>query len=204
MPRGSAAASRATPAGEHGGTPVATPVATPAVEALKGDFGWALGVILRTYLRAAEEIVNDVPGGPRGYQVIASASQNVATNQGIMAAQLGIDRTVFTYLIDDLEAAGLVFRQPDPGDRRSRRVVATEAGRALWKARQNALAQVEANVLSTLGNDENAFKDLLQRVAVHAEHLDPLDQSDACTVVNELCTEETRRLQAQSEAAARG
>ncbi|GAA3730424.1 MarR family transcriptional regulator [Plantactinospora mayteni] len=157
---------------------------------LKDDFGWALGVIMRRYLRAAEEIVKDVPGGPRGYQVVASASQNLATNQGAMAAQLGIDRTVLTYLIDDLEAAGLVSRQPDPADRRSRRVVATEAGQALWQDRQAALASAEAEILRVLGRDESAFKELLQRVAIHADRLDPMQ--NACQVVEELHEQENR------------
>ncbi|MGI5152760.1 MarR family winged helix-turn-helix transcriptional regulator [Plantactinospora sp. CA-294935] len=161
-----------------------------AAELLKDDFGWALGVIMRRYLRAAEEIVNDVPGGPRGYQVVASASQNLATNQGAMAAQLGIDRTVLTYLIDDLEAAGLVSRQPDPADRRSRRVVATEAGKALWQDRQAALANAEAEILRVLGRDESAFKELLQRVAIHADRLDPMH--NACQVVEELNEQENR------------
>lgn len=155
-----------------------------AAELLKDDFGWSLGVILRRYLRAVEEIVVDVPGGPRGYQVINSAIQNLAVNQGAMAAQLGIDRTVLTYLIDDLEGAGLVARQPDPTDRRSRRVVATEAGLALWRDRQNAFAQTEADILSVLGGDQAAFKELLQRVAMHADRLDPVN--NACQVVEDL------------------
>jgi DNA-binding MarR family transcriptional regulator len=163
-----------------------------AADVLKDDFGWSLGVILRAYMRGVEEAVNDIPGGPRGYQVIASASQNLAANQGVMASQLGIDRTVFTYLIDDLEAAGLVSRQPDPADRRSRKVVATEAGRALWQDRRNALAHAEAHILSILGSEEPTFKDLLKRVAVYADRVDPLQ--DACQAVESLAKEEVRHL----------
>lgn len=167
-----------------------------AAELLKDDFGWALGVILRRYLRAAEEIVEDVPGGPRGYRVIASATQHLATNQGAIAAQLGIDRTVLTYLIDDLEAAGLVARQPDPADRRSRRVVATEAGQALWRDRQDALGRAEAEILAVLGADEAAFKELLQRVAIHADGLDPA--RNAGQVVAEVHEDNSRRQRRRS------
>ncbi|MFI6762432.1 MarR family winged helix-turn-helix transcriptional regulator [Micromonospora sp. NPDC050417] len=155
-----------------------------AADLLKDDFGWALGVILRRYSKAVEELLDDVPGGARGYQVVASASQNLAMNQGALGAQLGIDRTVLTYLIDDLEAAGLVSRQPDPSDRRSRRVVATEAGQTLWQDRRNALTTAETEILSVLGNEQPAFKELLQRVATHADRLDPLH--NACQVVEEL------------------
>lgn len=155
-----------------------------AADRLKDDFGWSLGVILRRYLRTADEILKDVPGGPRGFQVVASACQDLATNQGVMATQLGIDRTVLTYLLDDLEAAGLVTRQPDPADRRSRRVVATEAGQALWRERREALARAEAEILSVLGGEEASFKALLQRVAVHADQFDP--SHDACQVVEDV------------------
>jgi DNA-binding MarR family transcriptional regulator len=143
-----------------------------AADLLKDDFGWSLGVILRRYRSAEEEIVRDVPGGPRGYQVIASASQNLATNQAVMAAQLGIDRTMLTYLIDELEAAGLVSRQPDPQDRRNRRVTATGAGRALWRDRRCALVRAESEILAALGDEAPVFKRRLQRVAKHADHLD--------------------------------
>ncbi|MFK0044612.1 MarR family transcriptional regulator [Streptomyces sp. NPDC090741] len=40
-----------------------------------------------------------------------------------MATYLGIDRTVMTYLIDDLVTAGLVERRLNPADRRQRKIV---------------------------------------------------------------------------------
>ena len=36
-----------------------------------------------------------------------------------------------TYLLDDLEKAGLIERRPDPADRRARRIAATASGRRL-------------------------------------------------------------------------
>jgi DNA-binding MarR family transcriptional regulator len=194
MPSDPAPAVRATRSQEVGNQAVA--------ELLNDDLGWALGVILRRYLSAVEEIVKDVPCGPRGYQIVASASLNLANNQGVMAAHLGIDRTVFTYLVDELEAAGLVSRRPDPADRRSRRVVATEVGQALWRDRRSALAQAEADILSVLGGEKSAFKDLLQRVAVHAGQLD--SSQSACQVIEELCEDEGRRDGAQRKASKRG
>ena len=65
---------------------------------------------------------------PRGYQVLASAAQSTVGSQLALAQHLGIDRTVMTYLLDDLEAAGLIERRPDPADRRARRIVATRQG----------------------------------------------------------------------------
>ncbi|MCA2217820.1 MarR family winged helix-turn-helix transcriptional regulator [Jidongwangia harbinensis] len=151
----------------------APPDVQPAAGLLKDDFAWALGVILRRYLRAVDDIISDIPGGPRGWLVVANASQDLAANQVVMAAQLGIDRSVLTYLIDDLETAGLVARQLDPADRRNRRVVATDAGLALWKERREKMLRVEDEILATLGDRGPEFKELLQRVAVFADRLDP-------------------------------
>jgi DNA-binding MarR family transcriptional regulator len=155
-----------------------------AADLLKDDFAWALGVTLRRYLRAVEEIVTDIPGGPRGWLVVACASQDAAANQVVMAAQLGIDRSVLTYLIDDLETAGLVARQLDPADRRNRRVVATDAGLALWKERREAMLRAEDELLAVLGDRRHDFKELLQQVAVSADRLDPT--RNACEAVTGL------------------
>src|SRR5580692_8946995 len=99
-------------------------------DALADDLGWGLGTVFRAYVKAAHEAVADLPGGPRGYQVLAAAAQGTVGSQLALAQHLGVDRTVMTYLLDDLEAAGLIERRPDPSDRRARRLVATPHGRA--------------------------------------------------------------------------
>src|SRR6266849_3880866 len=71
--------------------------------ALDRDLGFTLGVVLRAYLKAANAVVCDIPGGPRGYQVIVAAIQHQADSQGALAQRLGVDRTVMTYLIADLD-----------------------------------------------------------------------------------------------------
>jgi DNA-binding MarR family transcriptional regulator len=160
------------------------PAEGAAAGLLKDDFAWALGTVLRRYLRAVDGIVDDIPGGPRGWLVIASASQDLAANQVVLAAQLGIDRSVLTYLVDDLEAAGLVARRLDPADRRNRRVVATDAGLALWKERRETMLRVEDEILAALGDRRQDFKELLQRAAVFADRLDPV--GDACRAVEDV------------------
>jgi DNA-binding MarR family transcriptional regulator len=97
---------------------------------LDGDLGWMLGVVFRSYVKASDHVLRDLPGGPRGYQIRTAADGEPPQNQGAMAGELGIDRTVLTYLIDDLERLNLVTRRPDPADRRSRLVVATDQDRA--------------------------------------------------------------------------
>lgn len=149
---------------------------------LDDDLGWMLGAVFRAYVRAAEEAVGDLPGGPRGYQVLTAACAEQPRNQGAIAADLGVDRTVLTYLIDELEGRDLVARRPDPADRRSRLITATTAGRAAWEARRQALRAAEAHLLGPLDRAGAAsFRRLLQELACGAQRQDPM--GDLCAVV---------------------
>src|SRR4030081_405988 len=111
--------------------PTPTPAAAGGAacgDAMAEDLGWALGVVFRGYVAAATAALAEVPGGPRGYQVIAAAARSDVSSQLALAHHLGIDRTVMTYMLDDLEAAGLIERRPDPADRRAHRGVVTPKG----------------------------------------------------------------------------
>jgi DNA-binding MarR family transcriptional regulator len=153
--------------------------------ALDQDLGFTLGVIFRAYLKAANAVVREIPGGPRGYQILVAAIQQQADGQGALAQRLGVDRTVMTYLIDDLEAAGLVARRADPVDRRSRHIVATTQGQQLGADIEQRLQAVEDHVLGALSTSERTtFRELLQRLAAQATALDPVDSP--CEVVSEV------------------
>jgi DNA-binding MarR family transcriptional regulator len=138
--------------------------------ALSSDLGWALGVLSRCYLKAVTATFADVPGGPRGYQVLAAAARDEHGSQLALAHHLGVDRTVMTYLLDSLAEAGLIERQPDPADRRARKIVATTQGQALLDELGARLRSAEDQVLAGLDNhaDQQAFRGLLQRLAMHA------------------------------------
>ena len=97
--------------------------------ALDGDLGWTLGVVFRAYVKATDAAVGDLPGSHRGYQILKAATEEAPESQSALCQRLGIDRTVMTYLLDDLERAELVARKPAPADRRTRLVVATDTGR---------------------------------------------------------------------------
>jgi DNA-binding MarR family transcriptional regulator len=83
-----------------------------------------------------------------------------------------------TYLLDDLEAEGLLTRQPDPVDRRARQVLITEKGtQALAEARER-LDKAEAQLLADLDPaEEQQLRTLLERVARTA-HRDANDPGD--------------------------
>lgn len=151
--------------------------------ALADDLGWSLGVVFRGYVAAANAAVAELPGGPRGYQVIAAAAQGEIGSQLALAHHLGIDRTVMTYLLDDLEAAGLIERQPDPVDRRARRVVVTAKGTRLLSSLDSRLQAAEANLLSALDPAAQAhFRAQLSTVAAHVNSFDPV--GDPCSLAD--------------------
>ena len=151
--------------------------------ALSDDLGWALGVVFRAYVKAANVAFSELPGGPRGYQVLASAARGKPGSQLELAHHLGVDRTVMTYLLDDLEKAGLIERHPDPRDRRARHIVATASGRERLDYLDRRMQAAELHVLAGLDSEEDrrAFRALLFRLAAHAHALDPVRST--CEVV---------------------
>jgi len=142
-------------------------VTPPRVEA---DLGWALGRVTRAHLRTAQDVVSDLPGGPRGYHVLAGLDEGPPRTQLALARTLGVDRTVMTYLLDELEGAGLVARRPDPADRRARHVLLTDAGRERLCDLERRLRDAEEQLLAPLDPSErDLLRTLLQRLAVGSD-----------------------------------
>ena len=92
--------------------------------ALDNDLTWAIRMISMALRRAAAEAAETLPGGSRAYLVLMALAEFEAEDkpptQLELAGQVGLDRTVMTYLLDDLEGRGLLLRRPNPKDRRAR------------------------------------------------------------------------------------
>ncbi|HEV3282096.1 MAG TPA: MarR family winged helix-turn-helix transcriptional regulator [Acidimicrobiales bacterium] len=156
--------------------------------ALADDLGWGLGMIFRAYVKAAHAAVADLPGGPRGYQVLSAAAQGTVGSQLALAQHLGVDRTVMTYLLDDLEATNLIERRPDPADRRARRIVATRQGNELLTSLNDRLRAAEANLLAPLGSESrDTFRAQVRLLATQLDALDP--PASPCDLADEVDTE---------------
>lgn len=145
------------------------------------DLGWLVGQIQHGYLMTASAAIDSLPGGLRGMRVLGDAIRGKAPNQIEVARRFGIDRTVMVRLVDDMEAAGLVERRPDPADRRARRIVATERGRAAYEDAWTRLQLVDDHVLAPLSAAERAaFTDMALRVVEHLVCVDPTQIESAC------------------------
>jgi DNA-binding MarR family transcriptional regulator len=133
---------------------------------LTGELGWGLAVVFRGYVKAADAVTE---------------------GQAALAARLGIDRTVMTYLLDDLVKADLVERRQDPGDRRTRLVVATDHGRTVLDDLDGRFTRAEQHILGGLSpEDQIAFRALLSALATHVNSLDPV--ATACEAVVDIGT----------------
>jgi MarR family transcriptional regulator for hemolysin len=138
-----------------------------------GDFGLSLLVLMRAYRTVVASVLDDVPQGARGYQTLAVVVGGDQQNQLALATYLGIDRTVMTYLIDDLVAAGLVERRLTPADRRQRKIVATARGVDTLRDLQRQVREAEDRLLEALDEKERqAFRALLSRIACDVRDMD--------------------------------
>ncbi|MFD6800581.1 MarR family winged helix-turn-helix transcriptional regulator [Streptomyces cyaneofuscatus] len=149
--------------------------------ALDTDLGWAIRMVSTAFRRVATESVAELPGGARGYLVLVALAGGEPPTQLALAREVSLDRTVTTYLLDDLEAHELVTRRPDPRDRRARQVLITDTGRSRLDQVRQSLAAAEARLLTDLDAQDSAqLRTLLSRVAQTAqrEAVTP-DEADA-------------------------
>ncbi|MEU0491613.1 MarR family winged helix-turn-helix transcriptional regulator [Nocardiopsis sp. NPDC006139] len=121
------------------------------------DLGWSLAVVLQRWHERVEESLADVPHGSRGYHVLVACAAAEVPTQAALAERLLIDRSVMTYLLDDLEAADLVRRRVDDDDRRVRRVCVTAHGREVLADLAARVAHVEERVLAGLDEGTRAL-----------------------------------------------
>jgi MarR family transcriptional regulator for hemolysin len=161
-----------------------------AVARAEGDLGRHLGVLLRAYQGTVSSVIGDFPHATRGYQILAAVVSGDQPNQLALAAHLGIDRTVMTYLIDDLVEAGLVERQQNPADRRARKIVVTLHGAQTLTDVERRVHQAEDELLDALNaRERETFRDLLQRVACGVRDVEPT--TDPCDVADQLLASPT-------------
>ncbi|MET8306700.1 MULTISPECIES: MarR family transcriptional regulator [unclassified Micromonospora] len=161
------------------------PCELPADRERGSNFGWSLGMVLRRWHEYVEEALKDLPHGSRGYHILAVVVHEEVPTQAALASRLVIDRSVLTYVIDDLENAGLIERQLDPRDRRARRIVATERGRETLADAEQRVAHAEDHVLAGLPEEQRAtFRDFAERAAEAIHTAAP--GTDPCAAVTDV------------------
>ena len=103
----------------------------------------------------------------RHYTVLAVAAEGTGRSQRELSETLGIDPSALVAIVDDLARDGLVRREPHPDDRRTRLVVATEAGRTRLDEARALAREVDADLQAGLTAPEReALLGILRRIGM--------------------------------------
>ena len=139
---------------------------TVNTHALTDDVGFLLSRASGLFVRASNAVLASYGLRVRSYSVLLLASDaGDGISQRDLAGLLGLDPSQVVLLVDELAESGLVERRQSETDRRTKLVVATEAGRAL---RAEAVGHVDAAVTAQLadlsGTEQYLLRDLLGRL----------------------------------------
>ena len=91
-----------------------------------------------------------------GYVVLNALRDAPQSTQAALAEKIGADKTRIIATLDELQAAGLISREPDPEDRRARLLSITPAGRRVQQQAQDEIQRNEERVLAELPPAERA------------------------------------------------
>jgi len=141
----------------------------PTLDAVPSGLPRRIGYLLA---RAGEDGVREFnralqPYGLRGrhYTVLVVAASSSGRSQREISDLLGLDPSGIVAMVDDLERLGLVRREPNPDDRRTRLVVATGAGRQRLQETEPVARAVDDRLLADLDeNERQTLRALLQRI----------------------------------------
>lgn len=147
--RPSAHSSRRRWSSVTGPSPAASSLWTAACVATLGAIGTA-------YVGLGRRIVDGVtdagfPQRPAHSAVMAHIDIEGGTRLSTIAGRANITPQAVGELVDDLERLGYVAREPDPDDRRAKRVVLTDRGRASVRAALATISGLEAELEDLLG-----------------------------------------------------
>ncbi|WP_241985350.1 MarR family winged helix-turn-helix transcriptional regulator [Cryobacterium sp. TMS1-20-1] len=107
----------------------------------------------------------------RSYSVLSLACSGQNPSQRELAGFLSLDPSQIVALVDHLENRGAVTREQDPRDRRSKVIVATTAGRVLYRQARAVIQKAEDQSLRDLSTAEREqLRSLLRRIAFEPGH----------------------------------
>jgi DNA-binding MarR family transcriptional regulator len=86
-------------------------------------------------------------------------------SQAALTERMGLSKQAVQQLLDQLERDGVVRREPDPGDRRAKRIHLTELGRRDVAAGHDVRREIEARYRDRLGKKRFAkFEKALRKL----------------------------------------
>ncbi|MEM9048219.1 MAG: MarR family transcriptional regulator [Pseudomonadota bacterium] len=130
-----------------------------------------LGFIIASVNRRLEDELAERlrPGGVpiERFRILEALDQHEALSMGALAGLVLVEPATLTKIIDRMVADQLVFRAPDPRDRRRVRIVTAPAGKALWKRLSGVSKAQEARIAELLeGRRAHELRALLRDLMV--------------------------------------
>ncbi|MEU9659759.1 MarR family winged helix-turn-helix transcriptional regulator [Streptomyces chartreusis] len=135
----------------------------PAIRSLPS---WLLGrAAARGRALVAEALAAE--GMKMWHHVVLSAVRDLApVAQADLGRSVRLDPKDLVGILNDLQSAGLVVREPDPKDRRKNAVSLTDEGARLLKRCEKAAREANDTLLAPLSSAERErFTDLLIRIS---------------------------------------
>lgn len=97
------------------------------------------------------------------WRVLKALSERQGMTMGAIAEELTLNAPTATKLIDRMVQDALVYRAPDPADRRRILVVLSAKGTSLLDAQSRQVGEQEVSVETAYGNeDTRRLKDMLE------------------------------------------
>lgn len=124
-------------------------------------------ILAKAFDRSLDETLAEYGLDRRSYHLLGrlrSYGPPYRRSPGQIAADMRLSSGAMTNRLDRMEAAGLIRRLPDPGDRRGTLIEPTETGNATWDSTTGTQARREAMIASVL---EPAEREELHRLLRH-------------------------------------
>ncbi|WP_020659261.1 MarR family winged helix-turn-helix transcriptional regulator [Amycolatopsis benzoatilytica] len=121
---------------------------------LAGRLGYLLARVGGRVVRDLNKTLASFGLRSRHYTALLLAADGAGLAQRDLAGVLGLDPSAVVAIVDDLVRDGLVRREPHPGDRRTRLVAATDAGRARLAEVQESVNAIDEALVADLNAAE--------------------------------------------------
>jgi len=116
---------------------------------------------------------------PAQYGALALIVVEPGMDQTRLMERSALDRSSVTKCVDRLEARGAIRREVDAGDRRVRRLYATDDGRGLLDAVDAHALRSQQRILAPLGTEKAlAFTEMLKELASFHNDVSRVPQRD--------------------------
>jgi MarR family transcriptional regulator, organic hydroperoxide resistance regulator len=134
------------------------------MDRIESCISFVAGKAAQQIARRARERLAPHDVTPVQYAILRVLAERDGQSGAELSARLVIDSATITGLIDRLEGAGLVERQPDASDRRVNRTCLTLRARALQPALDAAMDALNADVAAELGDRAPELWETLRRL----------------------------------------